>query len=114
MELILNSISQEMRAELELEHEQFNSATMTSKELLGKIHVKVLIKPELERYVALQDFVTRFNSLAGRSFASTGAFMVDLLQEWTKIKAKYPDTNDKWLKKVTIVGLQTFDGDDEP
>lgn len=86
---------------------------MTSNDLLGKIYDKVFIEPEVERCVILHEFLTRFIPLTGRPFASTEAFIVELMQEWTTIKAKYPDTNDNLLKKVALLGLERFDDADD-
>lgn len=113
MQLILESISQEMH--VELGHKQFNPTTTTSNDLLGLIIDIVLTEPERERLKLGKDFLRRFNPTDGHSFASTEAFIVDLIEEWTKIKVKYPNASDKWLNMVTITGLESLnETNDEP
>lgn len=110
MQLILESISQEMR--VELGHKQFNPTTTTSNDLLGLIIDIMLTEPERERLKLGKDFLRRFNTTDGHSFASTEAFIVDLIEEWIKIKAKYPNASDKWLNMVTIPGFESLNETD--
>ncbi|KAM0454851.1 hypothetical protein ACHAPV_008224 [Trichoderma viride] len=113
MELIFESISQEMR--VDLDHKKFNPITVTSKDLLALVLVSILTEPEIERLELGEKFHRRFNPIDRHSFVSTEAYIADLLEEWTSIKAKYPDAPDKWLNMVAITGLESLnETDDEP
>lgn len=113
IDLILGSISHEMR--VKFGHKSFNATTTTSRDLLGQIVCSMLTEAELERLKSREAFLRRFNRTEGHSFASTEAFIAQLMEEWTKMKAKYPDAPDEWLNMAATTGLESLkETDDEP
>ncbi|EHK44714.1 uncharacterized protein TrAtP1_002830 [Trichoderma atroviride] len=104
MELLLNSLSQEMHVKLK----QLNLSTTTSEDLMEQILGITFNETEIERFKLVEDFIWRFNPTDRDSFPSTEAFLTQLVEEWTKIKAKCPDAPDEWLNMVASTGIESL------
>lgn len=97
---LLNALSMKLR--IKLEDEGFDLDKMTSKQLLALIQTTVLRVSQLGMFNIISDF-TRSNR---QSFASLDAYVMGRLQNWTMIKANYPDTPDIFFIVSALSGLK--------